>query len=252
MSKLVEKLKSLSREAASMGFRPAESPGQKPPLLIIGRSSALPADSSNFPAGAMTELDAAFFPGKGLTTEALKRLDKAAAGMPLGFSAEGVDPASLTGLAEAGADFIVFGLKAAAPVLETKKLGKFLELASGTEAASVMTASELAPMVDGVVISGGTSTEMTLEYLLTCRRAVRLFGVPVLAEVPAPVTEAEIKCLWEAGVDGIVIGDTEAIAGIKKTVESLPRGGRQRWGSKPRPVLPRLGESEIAAEEEEE
>lgn len=251
MSKLVEKLKSLTREAAPMGFRPAEPSSQRPLLLIIWRSSAPPADSSSFLAGAATGLDAAFIPGKGLSTEALKQLGKAAPGLTLGFSAEGIDPASFAGLAEAGADFIVFGLKAAAPVLETKKLGRFLELPSDTEAASVITAGELAPIVDGVVISGAADTAITLEYLLACRRAVRLFGVPVLAEVPASVAEAEIRCLWEAGVDGVVIRDTSAITGVKKAVESLPRGGRRQWGSKPRPVLPRLGESAPSDEAEE-
>ncbi|MEW6141726.1 MAG: hypothetical protein AB1597_01025 [Chloroflexota bacterium] len=251
MSKLVEKLKSLNREAAPMGFRPAEARSQRPPLLIIGRLPALPADSSNSPTGAMTGLDAAFIPGKGLTTEALKQSGKAVLGLPFGFSAEGVDPAGFTGLAEVGADFIVFGLKAAAPVLELEKLGKFLELPVDTEAADVMTASELAAMVDGVVISSGADTAITLEYLLACRRAVQLFGVPVLAEVPASVTTAELKWLWEAGVDGIVIGDTEAITSIKKVVESLPVRGRRQWGSKPRPVLPRLSES-VPSEEEED
>jgi len=252
MSKLVEKFKSLSREAAPIGFRSAGPSGQQPPLLIIGRPS-MPADSPDFSAGALTGIDGAFMPGKGLTAGALKRLIETSPEVAFGFTIEGVDPAGFNGLVEAGADFIVFSLKAAAPVLETKKPGKFLELPGDTEAAKVMTAAELAPIIDGVVISG-TGPTITLEYLLACRRAVRLFDVPVMVEVPASATEAEIRCLWEAGADGIIIGDTGALTGIKKTVESLPKGGRRQWGSKSktRPVLPRLGESTATAEEDED
>ncbi|GEM_PF-6949666 len=249
MSKLVDKLKSLNRDAAPIGFRPAGPSGRRPPLLVIGRVS-MPTDSSSSFAGALNGLDAAFVPGKESTTEAVKRLGSAAPGLPLGFTAGELDPASFAGLAEAGADFIVFGLNTAAAVLQTEKLGRFLELAGEAEPSRVMTAGELATVIDGVIISGA-GTDITLEYLLACRRAVRLFGLPVLAEVPSSVTGVEIKCLWEAGVAGVVTADTGAITGIRKAVESLPKGERRQWGSRPRPVLPKLGESTTPAVEDE-
>jgi len=248
MSKLVDKLKSLNRDAAPIGFRPAGPSGRQPPLLVIGRVPMPTGSSSSF-AGAVNGLDAAIIPGKGITAEALERLGRAAPGLPLGLAAGELDPAKLAGLAEAGADFVVFRLNTAAAVLETEKLGRFLELAGEAEPSRVMTAGELAPVIDGIVISGA-GTAITLEYLLACRRALRLFGLPVLVEVPSSVTGVEIKCLWEAGVAGVVTADTGATAGIRKAVESLPKERRQ-WGSRPRPILPKLGENTVSAEEDE-
>ncbi|MCX8126251.1 MAG: hypothetical protein N3E40_03805, partial [Dehalococcoidia bacterium] len=119
------------------------------------------------------------------------------------------------------------------------KLGKFFQLACDTEVARLVAIGELAPVIDGVVLTASGEV-ITLEYLLACRQAVRLFGVPVLARVPVPVTATELKCLWEAGVDGIVTGDIRSTAALRKAAEALPRGQRRKWGSRPRPVLPGL------------
>jgi hypothetical protein len=255
MSKLVEKLKGLRREAAPMGFRPAEQAVSGSQMLVLGRlSQSGPGTAELASTGGRDFLDAAVYTGKKLTE--VSNLAKAVSGVPLGFTAESTEVESFKAPVIDGVDFIVFGMKSAASVLEVRDIGRFLELPWDSELARVMIAAELATMIDGIIVGGTDVGVVTLEKLLACRRLVRTFNLPVIAEVTGAVTGADVRCLWEAGVDGLILtGFTrESLASVRKAIDALPTGGRKLWSSKEKrqPLLPKLGESATELEKEEE
>ncbi len=85
-----------------------------------------------------------------------------------------------------------------------------------------------------------------------------LFPKPLIIPAPADLTPGELKALWDAGVDGILVAVEAAKAGgfkeLRQAIDALPpRAGRK--GGALRVVLPRAaaeGQPPAPPDEEEE
>jgi len=189
--------------------------------------------------------------------KALKQMVEAAGGVPVGMAIKDTGGKDIVDLLGEGCDFVVFGIGIPASILDQEALGKFLMIDPSLDQGTVRGINALE--VDGVFVSGkGGDSFVAIKYLLEYRRFVELLAKPVIVTLPSVVTKAELRSLWQVGVDGLVVPSTysaEALTELRKMIGDLPRGRR---GRRPRGgvVLPRystnVAEEEEQGDEEEE
>jgi hypothetical protein len=252
MSKFVERLRSLSKSAATpIGFHSSaiDSKGSVM-LLIAGLSGAQVKEART---AAEVNADAGLVLEKAPGADAAKQMVKAAGDVPLGVFVKDMDGETASELARSGCDFLVFGIEGAAAVLNNEKTGKFLLIEPSMELSLVRAINSLD--IDGVFVSSGTgSSFIAVEHLLACRRHVELLEKPVLMTLPSVVTKAELTTLWRLGVDGVVALSGQSLEGLKELkmmVADLPRGPRGRR-ARVSVMLPHQGGAMAADEDEEE
>lgn len=246
MSKFIDKLKGLTKESAPvMGFRSAAAGPKPAPLLIITRPTMLSRDISvTLANNASAGVDSSIVPSKGTTIGDLKTLIKAMGDVPLGLAIEGVDGTRVAEFAKEGFDFVVFGTSTAIPALEAADIGRVLEVTHQTSPEQIRALPEIESVIDAVYVSGLKESFISIEHLLMFRRLVRTLSKPLVVEIPGGVTTADLKCLWDAGVDGIVL--TGSLTGtnlqkLKDTVAALPKGAKRQWGRAGEKTAPRIG-----------
>ena len=84
-------------------------------------------------------------------------------------------------------------------------------------------------------------------------RRVRRQRLKYITILPSLITDVELESLWKVGVDGIVVPPTqsaETLSELRRMIDSLPRGVRQRRDKVADVALPHYG-GDIEAEEEE-
>lgn len=252
MSKLVDKLKQISRGAVPpMGFRPASSLPQSPSMLLIANLTQVSTEAARLVAGA--GVDAALVSRKLLGSRDVKRVVTALGDVPLGVAVGGVNPEDVTEIAKLGYDFIVFSLKTPLEILEVENMGKILEIKPSLDSGLVKAISNLPLPVDGVLI-GGDEPCITVEHLLVCQRFADLLDKPVLVSVPPSVLSNQLGNLWEIGIDGVIVSGElpkEKLAELKKAVGNLPRRTKPRGKVSPI-VPPSAGGTGVEVEEEGE
>ena len=114
--------------------------------------------------------------------------------------------------------------------------------------------------VDAVLVTdtfeGGS---LVWHELMIFQHLANTLGKPMIINIPADITEEELKALWEAGVDGVIVEvSTMKAGGLKKMQELIsklpPRSSRKR--SKIEALLPHPGGESFTPkppdEEEEE
>jgi hypothetical protein len=114
--------------------------------------------------------------------------------------------------------------------------------------------------VDGVLTAGGgeAGEPVAWHHLMLWQRLSNLLSKPLLVNVPLPITAEELKTLWDAGVDGVVLDTgTGPAGGLKELRQAIGkitfRPSRKR--GKAEALLPRISttpEPEPEQEEEEE
>lgn len=252
VSKFVERLRRVyTGSAPSMGFRKSAET-ETPFLLIIADVTGLGAKGAKAIA---CDIDAGIVNGEGLEASAFGQLAKAMGDVPLGIFLEGVGKGEIAQLIDFGSDFVVFGLRAPLEIVNKQWPGKILRVEPSLDQglARAINASPLS--VDAVLINGKDSG-LTVERLLVYQRFAEIVDKPLLVTLSPPVTEDELKSLYEAGINGVVLSQglpAEAFAGLKKTVAGLSKTVKRRARSAA--LLPRLGgpvEAETEVEEGEE
>lgn len=113
--------------------------------------------------------------------------------------------------------------------------------------------------VDAVLLADGLESGPLLWHqLMIFQHLADLFNKPLIITAPADLSAGELKALWEAGVDGILVAaDLDKIGFFKDlrlAIDALPsRKGRK--GGAMRVVLPRAtaeGQPATPPDEEEE
>jgi len=189
-------------------------------------------------------------------TAVLRKASQVAPDIPWGGWLQDRVAGELKPLREAGCDFVVFPADAPLAMLENEEVGKILAV-EATLGEGLLRALNTVP-VDGVLITGKDSDSLTWQHLLLCQRCSDLLSKPLLVLLPSRVTGNELRALWEAGVDGVLLEVPatqlqERIRELRQKIDeqtfSLPRR-RQRV----EPLLPRIGLAPAipATEEEEE
>jgi hypothetical protein len=259
MSKLIEKFKKLSQAAPPpMGFRisrPAEAGSS---LVVIGR---LALTSEVLPRKSSGEADAVLFDTEKteLNIEDIKKAAKALGDTPWGVCLE-ESGGNTAALVEAGCDFIVFSpASRIADLPQDEKVGKVLQAESAMDDGLLRALNDLP--ADALLITDTYDNSGALQWhqLMIYRHLANFISKPLIVPVKADITEAELKALQAAEIDGVIaemdIAKGEDLKELRKTIGKLPpRSARKR--DKRGVLLPSLGgESRTAAppdEEEEE
>ncbi len=229
MSKFIDRLKQLSEGAPQpLGFRPG---GMAATRLKVQLVASLSGDAI---PDSISDADAAFLCVDMPATKGSQKKLAEKAKVPFGACAAGnVD---VKALAEAGTDFVVFPANANVGGLADSKIGKVLEIDTNLSDSLLRSLNALA--VDAVLLrhgfseSGGdspaaaTSSEgLTWQDVIAIHRVAGMISKPVLLTVPSDISQADLKTVWHAGVDGVVVGITgenaEDIGALRKKIAGL-------------------------------
>ncbi len=229
MSKLIDKMNRASHAApAPMGFRTAKAEASGPRLLLV--ANVAPAVTAANLAACAAGADAAIIsPPKG---GAAPKLPK---DMPWGARAGGHVKE---------ADFIIMdaaGPVAAAPQ-DDDETAAVLEVDAAWTDGQLRAAGDLpldAVLAGGILKSG---EKLTWQHLIAVQRLAAFTGQHLLLAAPPTLAEAEIKALWEAGADALVVdaAKPDALKKLQETIAGI-KFPAARKGNKTEALLPRLG-----------
>jgi hypothetical protein len=162
-------------------------------------------------------------------------------------------------MVEAGGDFLVFPASSRISTAPTdKKPGRILQVESSMDDSLLRAVNSLP--VDAVLaadtFAGGS---LVWHELMIFQHLANTLSKPLIINIPADTTEAELKALWEAGADGLLVEASAMKAGglkaLQKAIGNLPPRSERKRG-KIDALLPRTGGGETRAmppdEEEEE
>ncbi|MBM3119127.1 MAG: hypothetical protein FJ006_06170 [Chloroflexi bacterium] len=252
MSKFAEKLRrTYTGSTPSMGFRKSAET-ELPPLLLIANLTKANVTEAKVLAG---EVDAAIVNSGDINAKSFGQLAKASGDIPLGIFLESDAKSETVKSFELGSDFVVFGLRTPLEAVNKEGPGKILKIDPSLDQGLARAINALPLQVDGVLVNGEESL-ITIERLLIYRRFAELLDKPLLITLGSSVTSDELKSLYEAGVNGLMLSEgfpVEAFAELKKTIAGLSKTAKRRI--KGTALLPRLGgqlEAETEEEEEEE
>jgi hypothetical protein len=255
VSRFIKRLKQASGVVAQpMGFGRGRAVSLEPKILLV-------ASLARAGAGNLAELvrgaDAGLLgiSGSAGDDKALRQCAAAVPAIPWGGWLKGAGRRRQ--VKASGCDFIVFPAKTALGVLEDTKAGRILELEATLDGGLLRAVAELP--VDGVFISGKNEggSSVTWQQLMLLQRASQLLAKPLLVPVPPGVSAVELRMLWQAGVDGVIleIGEGRPGGGLGKLREAVDkltfpsRARRGRLGA----LLPKIGgEAEPEDEDEED
>jgi hypothetical protein len=245
MSKLIDKLHKHSQAApAPMGFHTAKTVESGTKLLILGRVAI------NGAATATKSADAVLLYGDG-TIKDIQKAAKALGDVPWGVYLE--ESGDIAALKEAGCDFVVFSPASRINDLpQDEKIGKVLQLESSMDDGLLRAVNDLA--ADAVIVTDvlESNETLTVHRLMIYRHLANFIAKPLLVPVPATVSEAELKALQDADIDGVMVeAEGENLKELAKIVSQLPpRSVKKR--EKGGVTLPRIGGGTPAPSEEEE
>ena len=230
MSRLSEKLKNALQVAPpAMGFFSSARISSKPKMLLVAWANL--EDFEKEP-GLCEGADAAVIVSAKIpAARALKATSKTLGEIPFGVWFEG-DAQGLKALDGAGTDFVVFSSeKMPLASLDVEKPGRVAGIPLDLEDGLLRAVSELP--VDAFIINSPGTTPLTFQDLMRFRRLGDWITKPLMAVVPAPITGDEVKALWDAGIDALVVSlSSENQAGfreLRKTLDGLTLKTKRKW-----------------------
>jgi len=212
MSKLIDFFNRVSGAGApTMGFlsRKAAAPIKKLALIAV----------TGVPAEPCPKADAVLVrPGEAkLTAAALKEIAAKLGDAPWGVTGGGDK-------APKGSDFVVVpvtGLTAAVP--QDEDTGKLIEVDSSMDDGLLRAVNDLP--VDAAIVADALedSGPLTWHRLMIFAHVRHLITKPLVVPVAADISDADIKSLWNAGADGIMVAaDAARLAALANSIAALP------------------------------
>lgn len=257
MSRLIEEFKKASKtETPAMGFRTARSAAPVPKILLI---ASLEAKAIKSQADRLGGAHAALirFGGAGLTAKSTQTIVSSLPDIPWGFYLGDDDGKKAATLIKAGADFVVF--PAVSPVSTAPgddKTGRVLQVESSMDDGLLRAVNDMP--VDAVLVADTyeNGSPLVWHQLMIYQHLANFISKPLIVPVPVVVAEVELRALWEAGADGVLVETADAGADglktLRQAIDNLPpRSARKR--GKAEALLPRLpGETGAEPPDEEE
>jgi hypothetical protein len=249
MSRLIDGLKKLSQAApAPMGFLTSRKVEIPPSILII---AVVQVSGAGAAVKGVTGADAVLLrtDETGTTVSALQKAVKSLKDMPWG--AYPGDNGDAAGLVEAGCDFLVFTpASRIAAIPDDEKIGRVLAVESAMDDGLLRAINDLP--ADAVLLTDTFSESNSLVWhqMMIYRHLKAFISKPILVPAPATIIEAELKALWEAGIDGVAVDITAGsdLKSLREMVAKLPpRSARKR-----NVILPRSGKGIYNPEPDEE
>lgn len=250
MSKLIDRLTQTAETVATpMGFGVTKRASVRLKMVLVARVE--PSDNTAALADYVSSADAVIT----TQTNTGKDIARALPGTVWGLWREGKGSQPIKGLVEAGADFAVLPLDAEPGLADTEKMGKILLVEPSLSEGLVGTINELP--ADAVLLTDdqGERDTVTWHHLMLCQRFADLLSRPLLVTVPASVNGDELKALWKAGVDGVVVAvktvkQAEKLKALRQIIDNSDFAARPR--KKVAALLPRISEEQTAAPDVEE
>jgi hypothetical protein len=255
MSQLLDKIKKQSEKpAVPMGFRRSLTDNKPPSILLIARATV---DASGTPVKQIEGADAVLLesPGLELTEKSLKKITEPLGKIPWGIFIEESKGAG-DWLNKIGCDFFVF--TPATPVTAApaeENTGKIIQVESSMDDGLLRALNDLP--VDAVLAadSFGDGGALSYHHLMLLRYMGMLTRKPLIVPAPASITSEELKALWDAGIQAVLVtvdvGKDENLKELHAIAAELP----PRKVSKDNKInvrLPRSSDKAAAPPPEEE
>jgi hypothetical protein len=259
MSKLIDAFKKQSQSAPQpMGFRTSQKPEAPLKMLIIAR---VEKGMENIIPESVSGANAVLFRPEGtqLTAKTIQKSVKPLEELPWGVILEDNNGKQATALAGAGCDFVVFS--AASPVTsvpQDEKIGKILYVESSMDDGLLLAVNRLP--VDAAIAADTFEGNASLVWhqLMIFQHMATFINKPLIVAVPADISETELKALWDAGIDAVMVDTDPAKAGGLKELSDIAANLPPRALSKHDKIgvtLPRSSQGvqpEASPDEEEE
>ena len=256
MSKFIDKLNQvLEANPQPIGFRAIQPALSKPRILLIASLAQTNVDHlADYVAGADAGLLRISELNLGIKT--FQKLRQITPDVPWGVWLKNIDRKGIKRVAKTDWDFLIFpAANTPLPLLQNEEVAKILEVEASFDEGLLRTVNELP--VDAVLISDeqGGDNLLTCHHLMVCQRFASLLAKPLLIPAPPSVTPDELKALWEAGVDGIIVEvdikhPVGVIKELRQTIDKLTFPPRHKPGKRGA-LLPYISrESDIELEEE--
>lgn len=216
MSKFIDKLKQVSREAPqAMGFKVTPAALSGPRMLLVASLAGAGIDGlAQRVAGVDGGLVDISGPGAGAKT--LRKVRKVAPDIPWGGWLKG-GGGGMGPLVKAGCDFVVFPLATPLVTLQDSEIGRVLQVEESLSESLVPAIDDLP--VDAILVTGGQKEHfLTWKHLMVFQYFAGLLSKPLLVSVASTVADSELQALWEAGVDGVVV-EVEAAQPVARLSE---------------------------------
>jgi len=255
MSRFIDRLNQVSQAVPqTMGFKARQPASLKPKILLIASLAQVNVNNLvDYVAGADAGLLHISKASSGAKT--LQKICQAVPDIPWGGWLQDSGKERVDQMVEVGFDFVVFpAASTSLAILQSDKLGRVLQVEASLTEGLLRAVDELP--IDAVFVAGGQEEKhfLTWHHLMTFQRFADLLTKPLLASVPLDISANELLALWEAGVDGVVLGIGEVAGRLKELrqiIEQLSFPQRKRGRAEA--LLPRISvETGTVTEEEEE
>ncbi|MGK5091406.1 hypothetical protein WDW89_05225 [Deltaproteobacteria bacterium TL4] len=225
MSKLIKMLQQVSESAIPpMGFKLSTASTVRK-MLIITSVAQITAKSATQPSGF--EVDAMLIQSQNLKDEIknLKRLAGKLGDTPLGIWFESMTAVDTEELKDTGIDFLVFPASQTPAALLKTEIGKVMKIDLTNDNNLITTIDQLP--IDAVLIDFRENKgSLNILQLMNCHRLAGLTGKPILVATQQELAKQDIKSLWEAGVNGIIVEAKEEnrqnLDNLSRVIKDLP------------------------------
>lgn len=241
-----------------MGFRTSQKVEMPKRMLIIARVGK---GMENIIPESLDGANAVLFNPETsqLTVKNIQKTVKSLQELPWGVMLEDNNGKQAAALVGAGCDFVVFS--AASPVAaipQDEKTGKILYVESSMDDGLLMAINRLP--VDAALVTDTFEGNNSLVWhqLMIFQHIATFINKPLIVPVPADISEPELKALWDAGIDAVIVETDPAKAGGLKELSNIAANLPARTLPKPGKIgvtLPRTMEEaqpETPPDEEEE
>jgi len=249
MSRLIDKLNQVSRAVPQpMGFRATQATSLKPKMLLIASLAEVDINGlADYIAGA----DAGLLPVSDLTSgaETLRKICQVVPDVPLGGWLGSIDSEESEQIERSCSDFVVFrATNSSLGILQRKGVGKILQVEASLDEGLLAAIDELP--VDAVLITTEPGEHfITWHDLMIFRYFAGLLTKPIIAVVPSDVEADELKTIWEAGVNGVVLKAGENLQKLRQTIDNMNFPPQRKRG-RVEAILPHTV-GEVDSEEED-
>lgn len=243
MSRLIKRLRQVSESVApSIGFKTSTTSHARLMSLI----AALPISDTNQIANiADAGIDAILMHSQDLEGDLqnIQQITDSIGDTPWGIWPESMTDEGIKKLLDKGGDFITFTASEAPAALLGEEIGKVIKLSLPLDDGLIRTIDQM--QIDAVLLDfREEDANITVSHLMDCQRLTGSIRKPLLIAIKQKLNDKEIRALWEAGVNGLVVEaeeePQEELARLNKAIASLPQT-RKKSGSRSA-LLPRLNE----------
>jgi hypothetical protein len=257
MSRLIDELNRITRNASKpIGFRMAREAQSEPRILLIASVSV--GDTASL-ADRVDGANAALLrTGKSqLTAQTIQKIAASLRDIPWGVYLDNIDDKKAEALIKAGCDFAVFTAASAVTITpRQEEVGKIIQVESSLDDGLLRAINNLP--VDAALVTDVFEGEGSLLWhqLMILQHLTSMLTKPVIVPASLKAAESELKALWEAEVDGMVVetdaGKPGALKELRQIIGKLPPRSRRKQ-FKGEVLVPHTGgESGTATPDEEE